>query len=64
MTIAQTPLKPGSHSTDVILDNGKKVVNTYDAIGRITSKALKNGNSTILNTEVSITVFRQKKSEY
>ncbi len=39
--------------TEVLLDNGKKVVNTYDAIGRITSKALKNGNSTILGTTVT-----------
>ncbi|MBR4658972.1 MAG: hypothetical protein IKP26_06935 [Clostridia bacterium] len=45
MTIAQTPLKPGSHPTDVILDNGKKVVNTYDAIGRITSKCQGDGSA-------------------
>ena len=39
--------------TEVLLDNGKKVINTYDAIGRITGKELKNGSNTILGTTIT-----------
>ena len=38
---------------EVLLDNGKKVVNTYDATGRITGKELKNGSNTILGTTIT-----------
>ncbi len=36
-----------------LLDNGRSVVNTYDAIGRITSRALKNGSVTVRNTAIT-----------
>ena len=39
--------------TEVLLDNGKKIINTYDAIGRVTSRDLKNGNTTILGTTIT-----------
>ena len=40
---------------DTVLHNGREIVVTYDSIGRITSKAIKYGNSTILNTVVGYT---------
>ncbi len=39
--------------TTALLDNGRSVVNTYDAIGRITSRKIKNGNSDILETVIT-----------
>ena len=39
--------------TEVLLDNGKKIINTYDAIGRVTSRDLKNENTTILGTTIT-----------
>ena len=39
--------------TTALLDNGRSIVNTYDAIGRITSRKIKNGNSDILETVIT-----------
>ena len=36
-----------------LLDNGRSIVNTYDAIGRLTSRALKNGSVTVRNTAIT-----------
>ncbi len=37
----------------VLLNSGRSVVNTYDAIGRLTSRALKNGSVTVRNTAIT-----------
>ena len=39
--------------TVTLLDNGRSIVNSYDSIGRIVTRALKNGSSTILTTAIT-----------
>ena len=51
MPYNQAPLKPGSRPTEVLLDNGKKVVNNYDAIGRITNRSI--GLGTAYDTNIT-----------
>lgn len=39
--------------TSALLHNGRSIVNTYDTIGRITSRAIKNGSTNILKTDLT-----------